>query len=96
MARILFRVTYKIPMQQRNNYLELAAILRNKYANSGVECSVFEVKGKPYFFQEVYMYSSPEQYDAADEIAEQVGADKTIAEIAALAGAVEYEAAEEI
>jgi hypothetical protein len=67
MPRVMFTISYSIRPDQRSTYLSLIGELKTKMTSVGRNYSVFETKGKKNSFNEVYVLTSEEEYDALDE-----------------------------
>jgi hypothetical protein len=77
MARVLFSISYAIKPELRNEYLALIQAMKSHYtAGAGKDYTVYEVKGKPNHFTEIFVSQSLEEYealeDAGDEIADEL------------------------
>jgi len=69
MSRVIFSIKYDIMAEKRNEYLEIVKELKNVVKGDGLDdYSVFEQKGKENSFEEIYIYSSKEAWEEADEI----------------------------
>jgi quinol monooxygenase YgiN len=68
MSKVLFTLNYEIDNNKREEYLKTIAELKNLIKAEGLESySVYEVKGKPNRFQEQYVFSSHEAFEAFDD-----------------------------
>jgi quinol monooxygenase YgiN len=68
MGKVIFSIQYKVEKQKREEYLTLIKELKNLLKVDGLETyAIYEVKGKPNHFQEIYTFSSPEAYEAFDD-----------------------------
>lgn len=67
MPKVLFTVSYTIQDGKRTEYLALVTKLRTFYTANGVGYAVYEDNSKHNHFQEVYVYSSMEAYEASDD-----------------------------
>lgn len=68
MAKVIFNIQYEINSDKRDEYFGVVKELKNLLKAEGLEdYSVYEVKGKPNQFQEVYTFSSPESYDQFED-----------------------------
>jgi hypothetical protein len=73
MPRVIFSISYPIKKEARADYLETIEALKNYLTNErGKDYSVFEVKGKPNHFSEVYICESLDEYDALEEDSDDV------------------------
>jgi hypothetical protein len=73
MPRVIFSITYAIKPTSRDEYLETIGALKNYLTlERGKDYSVFEVKGKPNHFSEVYICKSLEEYDALEDDSDDV------------------------
>ncbi|MEE9431613.1 MAG: hypothetical protein V3V16_11260 [Melioribacteraceae bacterium] len=69
MSRVIFSIKYDILPEKRNEYLDIVRELKNVVKGDGLEeYSIFEQKGKENSFEEIYIYSSKEAWEEADEI----------------------------
>ncbi|MGE5436201.1 MAG: hypothetical protein ACM3O3_03155, partial [Syntrophothermus sp.] len=67
-AKVLFSIQYEISPAKREEYLEVIKELKNLVKTEGLESyEVYEVKGKPNNFQEVYAFNSKEAYENFDD-----------------------------
>lgn len=68
MAKVLLSIRYEIESSRRDEYLGVIRELKSVLKTDGLESySVFEVKGKPNKFEEIYTYSSEQAYEEADD-----------------------------
>ncbi len=68
MAKVLFSIQYEILPEKRDEYLKVIRELKNLLKADGLESyNVYEVKGKSNNFQELYVFASPEAYEAFDD-----------------------------
>jgi quinol monooxygenase YgiN len=68
MAKVLLSIRYEIESSKRDEYLGVIRELKSVLKTDGLESySVFEVKGKPNNFEEIYTYSSEQAYEEADD-----------------------------
>jgi quinol monooxygenase YgiN len=68
MARVIFSIQYEISPQRRDEYFKIIKELKNLMTTEGLESySVYEVKGKPNHFEEMYTFNSMEAYEAFDD-----------------------------
>jgi hypothetical protein len=73
MPRVIFSISYSIKPSKRDEYIETVEALKNYLTlERGKDYSVFEVKGKPNHFSEVYICKSLEEYDILEEEADEV------------------------
>ncbi|MBI5646591.1 MAG: hypothetical protein HY962_06635 [Ignavibacteriae bacterium] len=73
MPRVIFSITYAVKPQAREEYLETVSALKNYLTlERGKDYSVFEVKGKPNQFSEVYICKSVEEFDALEDDSDDV------------------------
>jgi len=93
MPRIIFSISYPIKPEFRAEYLETVEALKNYLTiERSKNYSVFEVKGKPNHFSEVYICESLEEYDQLEDDADDV-TDQLINRIVGdliVSGKVEY------
>jgi hypothetical protein len=68
MSKVLFTINYEIDSEKREEYLRTIRELKNLIRTEGLESySVYEAKGKPNRFQEQYIFSSNETFEAFDD-----------------------------
>ncbi len=68
MAKVIFTIQYELKQSKKDEYLTVIKELKSLLKADGLEnYSVYEVKGKPSHFQEVYLFSSAEAYEAFDD-----------------------------
>ena len=68
MAKVLLSIRYEIESSRRDEYLSVIRELKSVLKTDGLESySVFEIKGKPNNFEEIYTYSSEQAYEEADD-----------------------------
>ncbi len=68
MPRIIMTVNYEVDPAQREAYLALTRRIKDHYtADLKSNYSVFEQKGKPNQFTELFICQSQEEYDALEE-----------------------------
>jgi hypothetical protein len=68
MSKVLFTINYEIDSEKREEYLRTIRELKNLIRAEGLESySVYEAKGKPNRFQEQYIFSSNETFEAFDD-----------------------------
>ena len=68
MSKVLFTINYEIDSEKREEYLRTIRELKNLIKAEGLESySVYEVKGKANRFQEQYIFSSNEAFEAFDD-----------------------------
>lgn len=68
MEKVLFTIKYEILPERRNDYLNVIAELKTLIKAEGLESySVYEVKGKPNTFAEVYSFSNKQAYEDFDD-----------------------------
>ncbi len=69
MSKVLFTIQYEIIPEKRDEYLKVIRELKNLLKAEGLESYVvYEVKGKPAAFQELYTFTSMEAYEAFDDL----------------------------
>ncbi len=69
MSKVIFSIRYDIFPEKRNDYLTVIKELKSLVKGDGLESySVYEVKGKPNCFEEIYVYESKEAWENADDI----------------------------
>ncbi len=68
MSRIILIVNYEIDPAKREQYLELARRIKEHYTTElKSNYSVFEQKGRPNHFTEMFMCESQQEFDALEE-----------------------------
>lgn len=68
MSKVIFTVQYEIRPEKRNEYLNSVKELKMLIKTEGLESySVYELKGKPNSFQEIYLFASEEVYDSYED-----------------------------
>ncbi|MEX2117114.1 MAG: hypothetical protein WEB37_09510 [Bacteroidota bacterium] len=68
MAKVILQISYEIDEQQRTEYLDLAAKMRNHFKETlKKDYSLYEVKGKKNSFVEQYVCNSMEEYEALED-----------------------------
>lgn len=68
MSRVLFSISYHIKPELRDRYLMLIRQMREHVAGERKKnYSVFEAKGKPNHFTEMFTLENMEEFDALDE-----------------------------
>lgn len=68
MSKVLFSIQYEIEKDKKDEYLTVVKELKNLLTAEGLEnYSVYEIKGKPNQFQEIYTFSSNEAYENFDD-----------------------------
>ncbi len=73
MPRIIFQISYQIKEKSRAEYLETIQALKTYLTSEkGKDYSVFEVKGSPNHFSEVYICNSVEEYDQLEDDSDDV------------------------
>ena len=68
MSKIIFTIQYEIEENKREEYLTIVRELKNLIKVDGLQdYSVYEVKGKPNHFEEIYSFNSSEAYENFDD-----------------------------
>ena len=68
MSKVIFAIQYEIDENKREEYLAVIRELKTLLAADGLEnYAVYEIKGKPNHFEELYTFSSPEAYENFDD-----------------------------
>ncbi len=68
MSKVNFNIQYEINQDKREEYLDIIREIKNLLRYEGLESyQVFEVKGKPNNFHEVYTFVSGEAYENFDD-----------------------------
>lgn len=68
MPKVIFTVQYEIKPEKRDEYLNSIKELKLLVKPEGMESySLYEIKGKPNNFQEIYVFSSEEAYDSFED-----------------------------
>lgn len=96
MPRVQFRISYTIPDGKRAEYLGLVEKLKAHFAQGEAAYTVYEEQGQHNRFQEVFVYSSQEAYDASDDPESTKPVADIIDAVYALAKDVQYSVSTEI
>ena len=68
MAKVIFSIQYEISSNKKEEYFGVVKELKNLLKAEGLEnYSVYEIKGKPNNFQEIYTFSSSEAFEQFDD-----------------------------
>ncbi len=68
MAKVLFTISYELHPEKREEYFKAIKELKLLVKSEGIESyNVYEVKGKPNHFQEIYVFTNEEFYDNYDD-----------------------------
>ena len=68
MAKIIFKITYSIAPEKRDEYLALTAKMKNHLSGSlGKNYSIYENKTKANKFSEIFTCSSQEEFDHLED-----------------------------
>ena len=68
MSKIIFTIQYELKPEKKEDYLVVIKELKNLLKAEGLESySVYELKGKPNHFQEIYSFTTQEAFDAFDD-----------------------------
>ena len=68
MAKVIFSVQYEISSNKKEEYFGVVKELKNLLKADGLDnYTVYEVKGKPNHYQEIYTFSSSEAFDQFDD-----------------------------
>jgi hypothetical protein len=68
MAKVIFSVQYEISPGKKEEFYSVVKELKNLLKADGLEnYSVYEVKGKPNNYQEIYTFSSSDAFDQFDD-----------------------------
>ena len=68
MGKVIFSIKYSILPEKRNEYLDVIRELKNLVKAEGLESySVYETKGKPNDFEELYIFESNQAYEEFDD-----------------------------
>jgi hypothetical protein len=68
MAKVLFSIQYEISAEKKEEYFGVVRELKTLLKAEGLEnYAVYEIKGKPNNFQEIYTFSSGEAFDQFDD-----------------------------
>jgi quinol monooxygenase YgiN len=68
MSKIIFTIQYELKSEKKEDYLVVIKELKNLLKAEGLESySVYELKGKPNHFQEIYSFTTQEAFDAFDD-----------------------------
>jgi hypothetical protein len=73
MSRIIFTISYQIKEKIRPEYLETIQALKSYLREEkGKDYSVYEIKGTPNHFSEVYICNSVEEYDMLEDDSDDI------------------------
>jgi L-rhamnose mutarotase len=68
MSKVIFTVQYEIKPEKREEYLNSIRELKLLIKPDGLESySIYEVKGKSNYFQEIYVFTSEEAYEMYED-----------------------------
>jgi L-rhamnose mutarotase len=68
MAKVIFSIQYEISSNKKEEYFGVVKELKTLLKAEGLEnYSVYEIKGKPNNFQEIYTFSSKEAFEQFDD-----------------------------
>jgi L-rhamnose mutarotase len=68
MAKVIFSVQYEISSSKKEEYFGVVKELKNLLKADGLDnYTVYEVKGKPNHYQEIYTFSSNEAFEQFDD-----------------------------
>ena len=68
MAKVIFSVQYEISSNKNEEYFGVVKELKNLLKADGLDnYTVYEVKGKPNHYQEIYTFSSNEAFEQFDD-----------------------------
>ncbi len=67
MPKVIFSIQYEIEDNKKEEYLIIARELKNLLVDGLEDYRVFEVKGKPNQFEEIYTFNSNEAYQNFDD-----------------------------
>jgi L-rhamnose mutarotase len=68
MAKVLFSIQYEVNQNKKEEYLGVVKEMKNLLKADGLEnYTIYELKGKPNCFQEIYTFSSSEAYEEFDD-----------------------------
>ena len=68
MAKVIFSIQYEINSSKKEEYFGVVKELKNLLKAEGLESyAVYEIKGKPNNYQEIYVFSSDEAFDKFDD-----------------------------
>jgi L-rhamnose mutarotase len=68
MGKVLFSIRYEIIPEKRESYLDVIRELKSLIKADGLDnYSVYEQKGKPNNFEEVYVFESKDAYEDFDD-----------------------------
>lgn len=68
MNKVIFSIKYDIQPEKREEYLDVVRELKNLIKAEGLESyTVFEQKGKPNSFQEIYLFTNKEAFEDFDD-----------------------------
>ena len=68
MGKVIFTIQYEVASTKREEYLGVIKELKNLLKADGLESyTVYEVKGKPNNFEEIYSFTTAEAYEDFDD-----------------------------
>jgi quinol monooxygenase YgiN len=68
MSKVNFNIQYEIDRDKRDEYLDIIREIKNLLKFEGLESyKVYEVKGKPNNFHEIYSFTTSEAYENFDD-----------------------------
>ncbi len=68
MGKVLFSIQYEVKQGKKDEYLGVVRELKNLLKADGLESySVYDIKGKPNHYHELYTFSSEEAFEAFDD-----------------------------
>lgn len=68
MGKYIFTITYEIKPDKREDYLQLARIMKQSLAgNQGKNYSIYEHRGKKNTFSEIFICNTKEEYDKLED-----------------------------
>jgi quinol monooxygenase YgiN len=68
MSKVIFNVSYEIDPSKRKEFIESMKEYKSLIAGDGIQSyGLYEEKGKPNHFQELFVFASEESYDNFDD-----------------------------
>jgi hypothetical protein len=68
MAKVIFSVQYEVNSNKKEEYFSVVKELKNLLKAEGLESyAVYEIKGKPNNYQEIYTFASDEAFEKFDD-----------------------------
>jgi hypothetical protein len=68
MSKVIFTISYEIKSEKRNEYIFLCEEMRNHFVSKkNKNYAIYELKGKPNSFSEVFVCNSREEFDKLED-----------------------------